>query len=106
MCSLSHFPLSQSLVRNFPASLHPLPMLLRIILILCQRKYRLSHYPETRGTLPVDYRGFFACGLLSPALLWLTWFFLQTSPDTYYTYEPSLIFRAYRPLISICCPYC
>ena len=59
-----------------------------------------------RYSLPVDYRGFFACGLLSPALLWLTWFFLQTSPDTYYTYEPSLIFRAYRPLISICCLYC
>ena len=58
-----------------------------------------------RYSLPVDYHGFFAYGLLSPALLWLTWFFLQTSPDTYYTYEPSLIFRAYRPLISICCPY-
>ena len=55
MYSLSHFPLAQSLVRNFPASLHPLPMLLRIILILCQRKHRLSHYPETRGTLSASW---------------------------------------------------
>jgi len=85
-------------------------MLLRIILILCQRKHRLSRYLETRGTLsqliivgslpmPPEFCIIIVANMDDK-------FFLQTSPDTYYTYEPPLVFRAYRPLISVCCLYC
>lgn len=62
-----------------------------------------------RYSLLVNYCGFFCLWPPESCIIVANMddkFFLQTSPDTYYPYEPPLVFRAYRPLIFVCCLYC